>query len=1474
MITPGRHPRRSTLLLGLLLALMAGVSGVLALGGNGSGAQPGVVYVALDAGAMTESGRVSSPATGNALNVAGAIDMAGRPSNLCSPTNPAGCAEPWDGAYDVDSLPAWRWRDIDLDMDTSGGWSKAVQNAFKQIPVTISEIFFHGANFLWMLLLFLMKMGFDAKGLLGFGAQSINTGAAFMADKLLYFAIPLSAYVMWKFLKDFIKLRSGNPFGLMRRITVFAVFLGLMWMVSTSSKEAITQNIDDPAAQLEQVGTLPWMAKEVLNFGDKAVAPLAGVVIDTDNESTEKPADEKIAGEDGNLANGPDLTSNLTGNAGNNGSATCTAYIQTIHSNYARGEDSERALIIVSRLWEGTFYQALKSASFGEPDVYRTPDGTAYASDIPDRVMCHYQEAINDTPPLEQQRIARLAYGEAIPAADKLENVPIVFLTGNAVKKDNQRKAMVAWAACRWNGSAWDGQPEFNGAHAESGSENPFKDHCEQVMRLPLDKWDEDYWVFGSGIPDAVSQGDAVHQAQLQAARTWALGYSGANAGGRMIGAFIAFIVALLFLYSFGLLGLGLTVSMMIAVALLALALPAALVLASIGKTKQAAPLLKMTLFSILGHAFLTALLSIIVIISGIFQNLLGSFAGLPLMIRSLTTGLAPIIAFFIVRKIMKSIGMGDILSMSGALSFAGAAALKGGGRMSADAQKKMASGASLKKTPGLGKRLDRLDGMAPTWKNWSPEGRRKRLETNKKQDALERKKRMQRIDERNNKEERKRREQIAAAMRLEGLDPDSMGGRNELDKRYEQSLEEKELKGRKGARKVGNELLNKIDKARMPGSVKDRLKTLSMGGYTFADAGRLALNGGLAAAAIAMGPVGWAALAGRVLKAGYDKLGDDAAKAAVADYLDSGGRKPGEPVDSDTPPHESFSPGAAVSGPGTSEHRTETARATKDLIDATPDTIAAVGKILTTIAASHGIGGYGADGKPVAVTLSEADRDRIAVSGARDFGCDPSMVLTTPGGLAVPTPAIGEARRSLENTEHGLGHFVNWLPEEDQERRTITVTSRDGSTEVRQESASEYAARLMVQGVARGAVGADGTLIDVRSLALGNADMGNDAVIAEIDEWLAGAVNDRLDNFKLHASDPDEEKMIAAAYEKVREEERVVLERDFAPLYADADGGSSGGGERKGTGSGDPEVLAVLQQIAGSVGRIDTNVQSIDRGVGNLNGRVERIAISMDATRTAAPTGAGPGGPAEGSATSGSAGPRAAASPEANAVELAEATKQLMVAVNAARELFTNAKASGDDAKVNAAAGTLSTVMNAFAAKQAELLEAHGHRLVTVSTKFSSFSDDLQKLGEKVEANSDALYSNARESRYLGEELNATRTTLGRHSEHMGIVSQQLSRTVAAVERGIGHLGQKLDDFVVGTISLEEAVHGLNQTMQEVAALETGAAAAAQRALADLENNPSQQIRDARTGKKAYKTPSAGDVAKRSKAEPIPDED
>lgn len=1097
--TPQRRP--TTKILGLLLLLMGAGSLLLALGNVPRPLEPAVEQTQTAFNAP-ETSQKAAAAIGPLLQVPD------------SATNPATNHEDWQeevkqrGAEaekflrefaaknrDVNGLPAWRWRSVDLDVDATGGFL-GIPGTFKEIPANIAEILFLLANFLWQLVLMVLKLGFESDGLITAGAQSINTGAAFMADKLLLFAIPLGAIVAWRFVKEFVKLKVGLVTGAFRSIVVFVVSFGMVYVVVDRSNYAITNHAGDKEAQMEVPGTLPWAASQVLDLVDKMTTPLTAPVVGvTVGDGAAESADKTIAGEQGDLATRLGGGAETTG-----GPTTCAAYMEAIYRGYASGPKAERTLIVVSRLWESTFYESWKSAAFGEPVTYRSSSG-AYASDIPERVMCHYAETVNDVPPEIQQQTARAAYGEAVPVYSGPSNIPAVFGPFDATNNKETRKAMTAWAACRWTGSGWVGQTEFDGARADDGSENPYDNLCSGVLQ-GTSELDDAFYVFGGDVKDATSRGDAAHREQLKAARSYGLAYSGGNAAGRIVSGALAIIVAIAFILTFGFLGLGLMIAMMLAVVFLALALPVALVLAAIGRTRQAQPLFKMTLMSLMSHGLLTVILSAIIIVSGIFRALLTNFDEMPLLIRSLTNGLAPVAAFFAVRAVMKSVGMADILTPTGALSFAGAAALKQGGGAFAGAGASMASGAALKKAPGIGKKLEKLDRYAPNYKNWSRTGRAERAAAIKKEDAA-----------------------------TEAFYGERIAARKP---------------GKNGQLSRWARMRNAVDRAHMPGSVRGKL-----GEMLDSRTGRLGNTGvkhglrGAALAGLLAGPAGWAVLGvGAAGAAGSVLWSKWRARRA--------GRAPGGAVDVDLDAlaQQRYSKKEREHGREVGAHRHETIRRTGHELDKVgrhaADELARTNPGSTDVERSQeamraGVAHLFAIWARELTGSSELrtpeERDALRVLAGKEEGYPATEMLTSSGGVVINTPYSGERKRKELNPEQ-LTHFTHWLPEEDKVRQRVTV---DGVN--RFESESEYASRLLATGIARGVCTPEGKPLDVLKMA--GIDINTKEGKKEVKDWQNGKPNAILDNLRIVEVDGQtESRIVTAALEVARQQDQKVVVR------------------------------------------------------------------------------------------------------------------------------------------------------------------------------------------------------------------------------------------------------------------------------------------------------------------------------------------
>lgn len=573
-----------------------------------------------------------------------------------------------------DSLPAWRWTNMELDADTSG-----FLGFFQQIPVSVSTVFLMLSQFFWSLLLGLTKIALEPTTLLTPAAPAINTVLSQIGERIIIFAILFWSVVFFKIIKNVSKGRAKEA---ITSFVIFSVlFAGVTVMLDASQKATAVADED----QIYVKNTLPWFANVVSGVSLRMAGDIA------------------LAGDT--------FKSNFVTADDQGATPTCTAYNNAIYKVYSEGTGN-KALPTLSKLWEQTQYNAWAAALFG------TKVGSV---DLGGRVMCHWAESVNRTPAVQQQKIASLAYGPAFGeyADSQSSNVStgdaepdpsvttetdsttsssaegVVLSEGQSFaifgphSTDDRRRAMTAWAACQLNSSSkWETAPYFKGVWGEALDNDvlaqdphtcsyPFSTASDGLSRTTgCSFWacnGDDFLIFGDRVEDAFDGLTGSDREKLVAFESFSSSFSGANIADRFIQSLLALLVAGFFLYALGFLSLGMIAAQLMLIILLML-FPLTVALLAIGSSK-AKPMLKLTGTTAVAQAIFALILVTILILASLFQELLAELAPQGFL-RSLMVGLAPIAAFFVVHKILKTIGMASILSPTGAMSFLGSAAL------------------------------------------------------------------------------------------------------------------------------------------------------------------------------------------------------------------------------------------------------------------------------------------------------------------------------------------------------------------------------------------------------------------------------------------------------------------------------------------------------------------------------------------------------------------------------------------------------------------------------------------------------------------------------------------------------------------------------------------------------------------------------------------------------------------------------
>lgn len=970
---------------------------------------------------------------------------------------------------DPETLPAWRWSTHRLDSE-DGGLMPTLAQAQGIIATALMSI----ANVLWTLLLWLLRIGMGADVMLVAASGALNRSFALIADQLVLLLPLFGAVLLWRVVRLW---QKRDTTGVIRAVVIFGLCFAVLAGMAFNARNLVESGEADRS---DVPGTPPWVANLVINAGVELAAPLAAPILPQGGESL---TDEIVSDTEGFLdREGVDHESS-GGSLAPTG-PDCTDYMAVLHRQYSNADGANRILQVLSSLWESTFFDSWEQTLLGR-------SGT---SDLPHRGSCHWAEDVN-----EISREDRVEAVQAMLGSDQVAAEAPIF-GPHAGDAEQQRKAVIAWAACENEGGGWQVRHAYQPTSIEAND-------CADAFTGAGDELDSVFYLFGADAEDETTRRLSTEEReQASQARELGTAFAG-RSGDPIVMGLMSVLVAGAFIGTLGIVGLGLFVSTLLAIAALVIALPMALVAGAFNSPRTKV-LVALMLSSLLAKTVFTLLLAAMILLSGLFQVLIDAL-NLPGFINGLLYGSAPLIALYIVYKILNAVGLGDIIKPTGAATFATTAAMKAAGDATGNStlQGMAARGdggqnaleRGISNTRGLSKLNDLNSfGIAPT--NWTKQGRHR----NRQQRRMDK---ARRIAHRH--------------------------GRSAPTKEYDVdqliSREDDFQKAMKVAKRYGwDQPKDHEDAQELLERAQQRQNDGDFGAGAATRAQRRVTN--------------FAAVLrrNREVEEGDDHTGASAATPAtqasqgrMSQLLNFAGSQVPRTGRADP---EELADGHRLDWVSGAMARESTLRNNDGIYDTSFDEHLAD---LKQQAREDGVE-FDRDAAVRAAHLYAAEQllddgrygtleleDPLSpgqVEGARfyaaaSYDCEPEDVLATATGITLPMPPqsdAGYANLSLDQ----LRHPVNFLPEHDRVRI-------EGETE------QDYATRLYAQCVSRGLVSSDGQPVDV----IANVGLDIDDVDDQqrVQQWLDGNADQLLDQLRFDAA-ADEPRRIQAMVEVNRQ--------------------------------------------------------------------------------------------------------------------------------------------------------------------------------------------------------------------------------------------------------------------------------------------------------------------------------------------------
>jgi len=637
-----------------------------------------------------------------AAEEAAAAAAAGEPARRYSP-GADGCYSPWryhpealplaqkygTPGCERNLLPAWRWRTGAMDLQTNLSILTPISNG---LHVLVSTLFvFSGV--LWSILLTVLEWGLTTE--LALRAHSLinNIYLTFSQSILSSSLIPIVVILLTVGIARS-ALRSDTR-RVVTSVLLAALFLGGIQALADRAATSPEGEGDSRCAALPPGDRELCEQSSVISGAPPTGSPgwfaWRGVdLVDTITHELVEPftSDSNLLSFNGAFYE-------------NRSDTSCARYAQGLYDRHAHftgisddemlaslhdTRSSEGMLRLASRLWEAGYLTYWKMAQFG------------LSNEAGENASCFLLEANSRIAPEEQAVLAAYAFGlweEGVSTADS-NDVPAaeVFNVDTSDSSDTAQR-LFAWSAC---------EATISGIQITSWSTSPDWGHGD------LDCAD---WWSGSGPPTDVSLNRITSRTAAQAQESGTAGllelasaWEGDNTSERLFAGTFSFIVAVIYLWTFGALAVGSLIAQ-IGIIVMMMLLPVTLLLLAVPSSKRSeVPLserrgmrmLRLTGAMFVAKAMLTIVLAATIVLTGIIQSIFldgladpvatttafstalpYAFTGRSIM-RALLVAMSPLISLYIIRKLGKSIGLNSITSLSGALTFPMAAAARTAG--------------------------------------------------------------------------------------------------------------------------------------------------------------------------------------------------------------------------------------------------------------------------------------------------------------------------------------------------------------------------------------------------------------------------------------------------------------------------------------------------------------------------------------------------------------------------------------------------------------------------------------------------------------------------------------------------------------------------------------------------------------------------------------------------------------------------